>query len=432
MVELISVHLPKTAGTTFGKILTQIYKPHQICYDYPNLPESTTPLTSETKVIHGHFYGNKYDAQFPQAKKIIWLRHPISRLISYYFFWKTHPKGKVPLNMDRISLVEFSETPETRNQITTTVVNLNNFYFVGIQELFAEDIAELAAILGWSNIDTHYENTNPFPEYYQYCEEIWSDQITISHLAISNHLDMELYEKALELRATRRGHLNGLNQIYQCFQTSLLKIYQLQNQQLQAYNQLSHIVKQLQNLHSDSDVIHNHLSQHYLELLQLQDQLSNNIENYKKSKISSDIVWKGTNRTEKTQSKTTLLSEIAAPEDINYCYRLFLEREPDHIGQAYWIERIKNEKLCIEDLVLKFITSEEFIQSNYKNTGKSVQSLSKELAQQYIYYCHRLLLGIQPEQTTMMEWENRILSEELTIRSLVNFFLKMSDFSVYN
>jgi Sulfotransferase domain len=90
-VELISVHLPKTAGSTFGKvILPQIHPQNQILYDYDNFPINILieqgKLRTETRVIHGHFPDQKYREYYPNTKMVIWLRNPINLLISAYYF----------------------------------------------------------------------------------------------------------------------------------------------------------------------------------------------------------------------------------------------------------------------------------------------------------------------------------------------------------
>ncbi len=91
-VEIISVHVPKTAGTTFKKVLQQIYTDQEIFFDYPHRgPLHNKMLAKDSanvRVIHGHFPANKYELKFPKARKIIWLRNPIIRLISHYFLEK--------------------------------------------------------------------------------------------------------------------------------------------------------------------------------------------------------------------------------------------------------------------------------------------------------------------------------------------------------
>ena len=60
-VKLISVHLPKTAGTTFGKvILPKIYPQHSILYDYDFLPINTLIVRIQVKnsSLRAQKYGN--------------------------------------------------------------------------------------------------------------------------------------------------------------------------------------------------------------------------------------------------------------------------------------------------------------------------------------------------------------------------------------
>ena len=96
-VEIISVHLPKTAGSSFRKVLQQVYTKEGVFVDeYPNHSLKTTREIWENqnrkiKVIHGHFPLNKYARSFTNARKIIWLRNPVKRLISH-FFYKTNSR----------------------------------------------------------------------------------------------------------------------------------------------------------------------------------------------------------------------------------------------------------------------------------------------------------------------------------------------------
>ncbi|MGK7895088.1 MAG: sulfotransferase family 2 domain-containing protein, partial [Xenococcus sp. (in: cyanobacteria)] len=91
--KVISIHVPKTAGTTFKKVLRQVYHPEEIFFDYAHRGDVRNKMLTNpkpgVKVIHGHFPANKYDSKFPDSRKILWLRDPIKRLISLYFFWKT-------------------------------------------------------------------------------------------------------------------------------------------------------------------------------------------------------------------------------------------------------------------------------------------------------------------------------------------------------
>ena len=217
VVELIVVHVPKTAGATFQVILNQVYGCEHIYYDYleGSRPRVYQPaeIPSEFRVIHGHFPIAKYDNYFPDAKRIIWLRHPVHLLVSLYFYWLHLPLinnndhtivGKIQTS--RMGIDEYAEQPEVRNILYqhTCGKNLSDFYFVGLQEFFQEDLAELKIMLGWENFRNSYENLNPNPKYHEDIQKVFANQKIIDKLVENNQQDLALYQEALNLRANRR------------------------------------------------------------------------------------------------------------------------------------------------------------------------------------------------------------------------------------
>ncbi len=216
--KVISIHLPKTAGTTFKKVLRQIYHPEEIFFDYPHRGDLRNKMLTNpklgVKVIHGHFPCHKYNSKFPEFKKIIWLRDPIKRLISLYFFWKTwqilvesDAENLAPVKESSLTFIEFAAKPEMQNIIKSKFVQeekLTDFYFVGIQEFFSEDLHELKAMLNWPEYELEAKNTNPYPEYKLLLEEVLSNQEIVNKISAINQEDMELYREALSLRERRR------------------------------------------------------------------------------------------------------------------------------------------------------------------------------------------------------------------------------------
>src|SRR5687767_2528614 len=102
-VELIATHVPKCAGTTFAVLLGDQYTGGAVLYDGPDpilqadglfqrdfqawkktLVELERFRAEPIKAISGHIWAGKYDHVFPEARKVIWLRHPIQRLVSHY------------------------------------------------------------------------------------------------------------------------------------------------------------------------------------------------------------------------------------------------------------------------------------------------------------------------------------------------------------
>ncbi|MFM7423408.1 MAG: sulfotransferase family 2 domain-containing protein [Elainella sp.] len=210
-VELISIHIAKTAGSAFRAVLAQVYGCEQLLLDYP--PEEylpPQPLPKQIRAIHGHVLANKYSDYFPTAKRITWLRHPISRLISDYFFSKVahDPNNPVHLKLaeENLGLLEFAEQKDIRNMQSYQLagMELEEFDFVGLQEFYQEDLQDLRQQMGWGQFTVEVRNANPQPSYHHYLYEALADKQLIRELVRLNAEDMALYHQAIALRAERR------------------------------------------------------------------------------------------------------------------------------------------------------------------------------------------------------------------------------------
>jgi len=226
-VELISVHIPKTAGSTFGRlVLPKIYPAYQILYDYDNLSINTLIqkglLTKETRVIHGHFPSKKYKEYCSNAKMVIWLRNPILLLISVYYFWfsftdnffdETHRY----IVTNKLGFDEFLEYQSGNNVSKYFIesLKLTDFYFVGIQEFFMDDLNELKNKLNWPmiKIDTA-ANRNAYQNYKEKVIDILNNQSMIEKIVSLNSTDINMYTEALRLR-TKRKELSNCIEMYQ-------------------------------------------------------------------------------------------------------------------------------------------------------------------------------------------------------------------------
>ncbi|NEP40359.1 MAG: sulfotransferase family protein, partial [Okeania sp. SIO2H7] len=199
-VELISVHVPKAAGTAFRQVLLQVYGTQGVLTDKTNMFEDNMPATIhwQTKVIEGHFRAGKYDKLFPETKRITWLREPIHRLISDYCF--RHISNPTKEYLNKQDLLKFAENNSNLMAYCVNGKSLDYFDFVGITEYFEEDLLALKNLLGWSDYQVIYQNRNPYPEYLEFRKEVLSDKKLMDELANANSQDMELYAAALTLR----------------------------------------------------------------------------------------------------------------------------------------------------------------------------------------------------------------------------------------
>jgi len=276
-VEILSVHVPKTAGTTFYQVLSHVYGTEAVFRDNENVPESQikpSALPANIKVIHGHFALDKYKGYFQNAKKVIWLRNPVIRLISNYFFWRMQKVG-IPHNMEVLGIVEFANLPAVRNIVANYIGKnqLSNFYFVGIQEFFQSDLEDLKTMMGWSDISVLFTNANTFPDYDIQLRKILDDKEIVKKLAQSNSLDMQLYQEALNLRAKRRNELGGFHQLLQLSELSQSQLHQAQSQLAQSQLQLHQTQGEFEQSQSQLHQAQSQLAQSQLQLHQTQGEL---------------------------------------------------------------------------------------------------------------------------------------------------------------
>lgn len=255
MIELISIHIPKTAGTAFRHILIEVYGLNGVLEDYPpdRIHPPERPIPPQIKVIHGHFEPSKYRRYFSQAKKVVWLRHPIFRLISEYFFAKTiNDRANLihaQLLENNLNIVEFARIPAMRNFLSRKIegMNLEEFDFVGIQEFYLQDLRDLKQLLGWKKFQPTIKNSNSYPEYYQCLQEIIGNSDMMNELARLNQQDLKLYQQALTLRAKRRQESVEIQSTLADWQRSQYLLQQMQAQarsDRQELNQIRYWLKQ--------------------------------------------------------------------------------------------------------------------------------------------------------------------------------------------
>ena len=191
-VELLSYHVPKTAGTSLYFALEDVYGAGQIkrVYDADSAKRLTrgTPLwvTSKTLVVHGHFEPNtNHVTQYPNAKRIIWVRDPIERTWSFLRHWlKTEDdplyetfKAKHIIGNDYNAVELFDKLvtdDDFKNirryyQIFLRKVAPSHFDFIAKMEDFETELPRLSDVIG-QPLGARTENKNstdaalPFPK----------------------------------------------------------------------------------------------------------------------------------------------------------------------------------------------------------------------------------------------------------------------------
>lgn len=226
---LISVHLPKTAGSSFLAAVEQHFG-ERLLKDYDDRPITRSTLVrniaavkgsitnaafagslSRYDCIHGHFMPLKY--RWIKADSVIqfvtWVRHPVERLASHYFHWmRVAPPAHASAIRRRVfaeqwSLEQFCLGPDFRNIYSKYLWGfpLDNFDFVGITEYYDAEMRCFSKMAMGVDLLVKRENINPQRESTTYIDDrLLRDKIEKYHAA-----DMALYDRALQLRQLRLG-----------------------------------------------------------------------------------------------------------------------------------------------------------------------------------------------------------------------------------
>lgn len=231
------LHIPKAAGTSLKKALIDKIGADNIYFDYRRpmakgdlvrkvdcLVSSITSMPRSESLIFGHFLAGKY-AQFnglyfrkrQRTAYITFLRHPLQRALSHFFFWKrtavTGHRIWEKFHRDNWSLEQFLLSKEHTNLQAKFLWRfpLTQFDFIGLTEHFDDSVkilGHLFPVLKDLSIET--ENSNP--------ENTVGLHYTIdsdleSEFVRRNQLDYALYHQAVALFLTKKIQIfeNGLS-----------------------------------------------------------------------------------------------------------------------------------------------------------------------------------------------------------------------------
>jgi len=206
---IISVHIPKTAGSSFRDLLIRQFG-GRVCLDYDQkplrhrsdgtpIPAVAVPEDADCAVLHGHFVADRVHLPAGiEPRYAVWLRHPVERVLSHYFFWRREPYLDQPLCRRLIeqdlSAEAFAADPAMRDLQRFFLGDLPaaRLAFVGITERFAESIDRFNATFGTELQGAVTANANPEQSdggYRRLIGERGYDAI-----AALNPKDMALYE----------------------------------------------------------------------------------------------------------------------------------------------------------------------------------------------------------------------------------------------
>lgn len=172
--ELISVHIPKTAGSSFHAVLKAHYgwrlkhiqKQEDIAIWSTGKPyKSNKPFV---QAIHGHIRPHEnWKSFYPQAKWVCWLRDPAERVLSaYYHLQKTQSLGdrnQTLFAKKQPTLHQFLADEDFQPVIQVYERFLGNFTpkdfaFIGRTEHFEDDLQHFAKLIHLPKLAPQMQN----------------------------------------------------------------------------------------------------------------------------------------------------------------------------------------------------------------------------------------------------------------------------------
>ena len=221
---VIFIHLPKTAGSTFARIIERKYGAGSILDLYASmLGEELSAIPpaqlAHLRVVMGHLYFGAHIFLSRPSTYITMLRDPVDRVISHYYFVRRFPSHYLYDSARKMSLKEYVEScnrqepnnDQTRllagkrdmssfglcsdEMLDTAKGNLAKYFaVVGITEEFDRSLILMKRILGWRN--PFYINQN-VSQHRPRKEGIPLETLRV--IQVYNELDIELYRFAKDL-----------------------------------------------------------------------------------------------------------------------------------------------------------------------------------------------------------------------------------------
>lgn len=218
---ILSVHIPKAAGITLWDMLNKAFVNHIATY-YPDR-DPWAECTDPVKVIHGHFELRWYLDAVPNPRVIAFLREPLSRAISHFNYWchpgegdpLDHPLYKEYFQDQEPDLNRFLLAPEMGNIMTSFLLPFDRpeqFFFIGFQETFGDDIETLQRLLGIPYQPQPHRNSSKVSTSQNIRPEVRSAFYKI------HAKDTDFYQRALKARRRRTNWIfNRLNRLRSMF-----------------------------------------------------------------------------------------------------------------------------------------------------------------------------------------------------------------------
>ncbi len=212
--ELLSIHIPKTAGQTFLQLLKLAYGEEEILHvnqgwlkrKQQNI-ENLNP--HHYQVLHGHLPYQAFIAPYhhSETKVITFLRDPVERVLSNFRYYRKMKAERLKAGKTirhHYDLETFIELEERKNVMARFLdgLELTDLFFLGLQEQFGQDVRLLSKKLSWELPEAAFQiKKNPtMPSTSE------ADKAIRQRIATLNQADIELYNRAIAMKSEGYWH----------------------------------------------------------------------------------------------------------------------------------------------------------------------------------------------------------------------------------
>jgi hypothetical protein len=233
----ISCHIPKTAGTSFAVALREAFG-KRFYWDRSAetivgnmFVENKVPMESVparwmdrykppavpgVSCIHGHFPLRKYLSWAFNWKNVFvtWLREPLRRRISMYYFWKACYPCPTNKYLNRIfdenwDIEKFCSDPALDNDQSRFLARFpwHRINFVGVTENYASDLAYVSQYILHRELTMHLANVSQKPS--KSSKADFGSQF-LQDFERRNRVDYRNYRAALRASEARAAALQSL------------------------------------------------------------------------------------------------------------------------------------------------------------------------------------------------------------------------------
>ncbi len=228
---IISVHVPKTAGTSFGLALKDCFgdrlklKYGDRLFNRTVFERNKNALLAAIKnsevnyeyvdCIHGHFLPVQFLLlnELKPLTFITWMRNPVERIISDYYHTLRNINELSPPLQQRIVNEKWSLEKYCLCEIFRNVYSqffwgfpFENFDFIGITEYYSSDLKYLSHKFFGKELMLYHENVHRTGDGHYCVDKSLKREIESFHAT-----DMALYQKALQIRNERLKNEFGTN-----------------------------------------------------------------------------------------------------------------------------------------------------------------------------------------------------------------------------